>query len=70
MTVTTEPAVGAGRVARVTGPVVDVEFPAESMPELNFALHTTVSFGGDEEGAAKDRLLTLEVALQIGDNMV
>ncbi|MEI6624158.1 MAG: F0F1 ATP synthase subunit beta, partial [Actinomycetes bacterium] len=70
MTVTAEPAVGAGRVARVTGPVVDVEFPAESMPELNFALHTTVSFGGDEEGAAKDRLLTLEVALQIGDNMV
>ncbi|MDO9497975.1 MAG: F0F1 ATP synthase subunit beta, partial [Nocardioides sp.] len=27
-------AAGTGRVARVTGPVVDVEFPADSMPEM------------------------------------
>ena len=27
-------ATGTGRVARVIGPVVDVEFPAEQMPEI------------------------------------
>ena len=30
---------GVGRVARVTGPVVDVEFPVEAMPELFNALN-------------------------------
>ena len=58
-----------GRVARVTGPVVDVEFPVESMPELFNALHVDVSFGEGEEGAVS-RTLTLEVAQHIGDNMV
>ena len=29
---------GTGRVARVIGPVVDVEFPAESMPEIYYAM--------------------------------
>ena len=44
MTATTEaarseaPARSVGRVARVTGPVVDVEFPVESMPALFNAL--------------------------------
>ena len=54
-----------GRVARVTGPVVDVEFPVESMPELYNALNVDVDFGD-----GTDRLLTLEVAQHIGDNMV
>ena len=72
MTATAETTVGVGRVARVTGPVVDVEFPAEAMPEIFNALHTTVTFGdADEtEGEPESRLLTLEVALHIGDNMV
>ncbi|HEY7859585.1 MAG TPA: F0F1 ATP synthase subunit beta, partial [Candidatus Nanopelagicales bacterium] len=69
MTATTETSTGAGRVARVTGPVVDVEFPADAMPELYNALHVDVSFSGDLEGEV-DRTLTLEVALHIGDNMV
>ena len=67
MTATTEntaTALGVGRVARVTGPVVDVEFPLESMPSLNNALQLDVEIGGET------RLLTLEVALHIGDNMV
>ena len=34
MTATTETTTGVGRVARVTGPVVDVEFPVDSMPEI------------------------------------
>ncbi|NQW73814.1 MAG: F0F1 ATP synthase subunit beta, partial [Actinobacteria bacterium] len=56
---------GVGRIARVTGPVVDVEFPVEAMPELYNALQVDVSFGDGD-----DRMLTLEVALHIGDNMV
>ena len=55
----------AGRVARVTGPVVDVEFPVEAMPELYNALHVEVDLG--EIGR---KTLTLEVALHLGDNMV
>ncbi len=70
MTTTTETTTGVGRVARVTGPVVDVEFPAEAMPEIFNALHVTVTLDGGVEGAAVSRLLTLEVALHIGDNMV
>ena len=32
MTATTETTTGVGRVARVTGPVVDVEFPSRRCP--------------------------------------
>ena len=55
----------AGRVARVTGPVVDVEFPVEGMPEIYNALTVEVDLG--EVGK---RTLTLEVAQHLGDNMV
>jgi F-type H+-transporting ATPase subunit beta len=64
---------GVGRVARVTGPVVDVEFPAESMPELNNALHLEVDFSSDSDEVVEGAVthtITLEVALQIGDNIV
>jgi F-type H+-transporting ATPase subunit beta len=57
-------ATGTGRVARVIGPVVDVEFPAESMPEIYYALNVDVEFGGET------RKLTLEVEQHIGDNVV
>lgn len=56
--------VATGRVARVIGPVVDVEFPAEEMPEILHALHVNVDHGDDTE------TLTLEVAQHIGDTMV
>jgi F-type H+/Na+-transporting ATPase subunit beta len=55
---------GTGRVARVIGPVVDVEFPAEAMPEIYYALHVDVTFGGTT------RTLTLEVEQHIGDNII
>ncbi len=45
MTATTETTTGVGRVARVTGPVIDVEFPAEAMPELFNALTLEVDLG-------------------------
>ena len=59
-----EAAAGTGRVARVNGPVVDVEFPADQMPEIYYALHTDVTLGDTTQ------MLTLEVEQHIGDNMV
>ena len=53
-----------GRVARVTGPVVDVEFPVDSMPEMYNMLEVPVELGGETI------TLILEVALHIGDGMV
>ena len=55
---------GTGRVARVIGPVVDVEFPPDEMPEIYNALHVERELGGETA------TLTLEVAQHIGDNMV
>ena len=54
---------GIGRVARVTGPVVDVEFSGDRMPAIYDALHVDVTLGD------VTRTLTLEVALHIGDSM-
>ena len=53
-----------GRVVRVTGPVVDVEFPRGSVPELFNALHAEITY---EELA---KTLTLEVAQHLGDSLV
>jgi F-type H+-transporting ATPase subunit beta len=55
---------GIGRVARVIGPVVDVEFAAEEIPEIFFALEVDVSLG------EQTSTLTLEVAQHLGDNTV
>jgi F-type H+-transporting ATPase subunit beta len=57
-------AAGVGRVSRVIGPVVDIEFPADAMPEMYNALHCDVTMGD------KTHTLTLEVSQHIGDNMV
>ena len=71
MTATAETTVGVGRVARVTGPVVDVEFPAEVMPEIFNALHHwTFGESDDTEGETGIPTVDLEVAQHIGDNMV
>jgi F-type H+-transporting ATPase subunit beta len=56
-------ATATGRVARVTGAVVDVEFAAETMPDIYNALKIEVTLG------EQTRTLTLEVAQHIGDNM-
>jgi F-type H+-transporting ATPase subunit beta len=57
-------ATATGRVVRVIGPVVDVEFARDQIPALFNALHVTVALGGT------DRMLTLEVAQHLGDNVV
>ncbi|APZ08357.1 F0F1 ATP synthase subunit beta [Acidipropionibacterium acidipropionici] len=55
---------GIGRVVRVIGPVVDVEFPAGQLPEILNALHV------ETEVMDKKQTITLEVELHIGDNIV
>src|SRR5450755_826872 len=59
-----ETSAGTGRVVRVIGPVVDVEFPAGELPGIYNALHVDVTL--DDEV----RMLTLEVEQDIGDNVV
>jgi F-type H+-transporting ATPase subunit beta len=53
-----------GRVVAIAGPVVDVEFPPDSLPEINHAVEMTLTVGGG------DVVLLAEVAQQIGDNRV
>ncbi|MEO8889621.1 MAG: F0F1 ATP synthase subunit beta [Jatrophihabitantaceae bacterium] len=53
-----------GRVVRVIGPVVDVEFGRHGIPPLYNALTTEISLG------ELSKTLTLEVAQHIGDDMV
>ena len=60
---TTTPS-GVGRIARVTGPVVDIEFPHDAIPGIYNALKTTYTLG--EETIT----LTLEVAQHLGDDLV
>ncbi|GGS74496.1 F0F1 ATP synthase subunit beta [Streptomyces violaceus] len=67
MTTTVETATATGRVARVIGPVVDVEFPVDAMPEMYNALHVEVA---DPALAGEKKTLTLEVAQHLGDGLV
>ncbi len=57
-------ALGTGRIARVIGPVVDIEFPADAMPDIMNALTVDVTVGD------QTHRMTLEVELHIGDNIV
>ncbi|MGZ4500730.1 MAG: F0F1 ATP synthase subunit beta [Nocardioidaceae bacterium] len=61
---TSEQTGSVGRIARVTGPVVDVEFAADSIPEMYNALKVDLEVGDVK------RTLTLEVAMHIGEGMV
>ncbi|MFE2260659.1 F0F1 ATP synthase subunit beta [Streptomyces griseosporeus] len=67
MTTTAETATATGRVARVIGPVVDVEFPVDAIPEIYNALHVEVA---DPANAGEKKTLTLEVAQHLGDGLV
>ncbi|HEX7460799.1 MAG TPA: F0F1 ATP synthase subunit beta [Dermatophilaceae bacterium] len=55
---------GVGRVSRIIGPVIDVEFPADAMPSMYNLLTVEVELSGETKS------LNLEVAQHIGDNMV
>ncbi|MFI9762079.1 F0F1 ATP synthase subunit beta [Streptomyces sp. NPDC051963] len=67
MTTTVETAAATGRVARVIGPVVDVEFPVDAMPDIYNALHVEVA---DPAQDGEKKTLTLEVAQHLGDGLV
>ena len=57
-------AAGIGRVARVIGPVVDVEFAADQIPEIGNALLVETEVMGEK------RTMTMETALHVGDNLI
>jgi F-type H+/Na+-transporting ATPase subunit beta len=61
---TTKPALKEGRIVAIIGPVVDVEFPPESLPEINWA----IAF--ETEVAGTTTTITAEVAQHIGDGRV
>ncbi len=54
----------SGRVVRVIGPVVDVAFPPEQLPEIDTALEIDVTLG------ERSTTITCEVAQHIGDSTV
>ena len=53
-----------GRIARVIGPVVDVEFPADAIPAIYNALTCEVTLAGET------RKITFETSQHLGDNLV
>ena len=53
-----------GHIVGIAGPVVDVEFPAGHLPEINTQIEFDVNIEGEVINVAA------EVAQQIGDNRV
>jgi len=66
MTITNEPTteLKSGRVVTIAGPVVDIEFPPNALPEINQCVAMTVTL----DGVTSE--IRAEVAQQIGDNRV
>ena len=65
MTSTIEPTtLKDGRVVAIAGPVVDIEFPHDGIPEINYAVEMTIDVGGDSV------VVTAEVAQQLGGGRV
>ena len=60
----TESSLPTGRIVKVAGPVVDVEFPPEALPEINTAIEVDIVIGDEE------RTVLCEVAAQLGDSQV
>ncbi|GAA1362390.1 F0F1 ATP synthase subunit beta [Arthrobacter rhombi] len=53
-----------GRIARVIGPVVDVEFPADALPAMYNALTADITLNGETH------TVTFETSQHLGDNVV
>jgi len=58
------PVLKDGRVVSIAGPVVDVEFPPDAIPEINFAVQFDIELDG------QTITVTGEVAQQIGESRV
>ena len=54
----------SGRIVKVAGPVVDVEFPPDALPEINYALEVDLTIGKNTT------TIKCEVAQQLGANKV
>ncbi|HEX5630468.1 MAG TPA: F0F1 ATP synthase subunit beta, partial [Acidimicrobiia bacterium] len=57
--------ISTGRVVKVAGPVVDVEFPPDALPEIYFAIEFDIAIPG-----SKKETVVAEVAQHLGDNRV
>jgi F-type H+-transporting ATPase subunit beta len=53
-----------GRVVAIAGPVVDVEFPPDALPDINYAVEMDIELQGETTK------VMAEVALQIGEGRV
>jgi F-type H+-transporting ATPase subunit beta len=53
-----------GKVVQVIGPVVDIRFPSDALPEIRDAIEVDISHGDD------NRTLVLEVAQHLGNETV
>ncbi len=60
----TEPQLKDGRIVGIAGPVVDVEFPPDSLPKINTALEFDIEVAGETVR------VNAEVAQQLGDSRV
>ena len=58
------PATSEGRVLTITGPVIEVEFPPDALPEIDYALTVDRTLEG------KTDTITAEVSQHIGQNVV
>ncbi len=55
---------GVGRIIKVAGPVVDVEFPPDGLPEILNAIEIYFTLGGEE------KKVLAEVAQHLGDSRI
>ncbi|MDR0482519.1 MAG: F0F1 ATP synthase subunit beta [Cellulomonadaceae bacterium] len=62
-------AAAQGRISRVIGPVVDIEFPQDAIPDIYNALTTEITMANQGEDESSSTLM-LEVAQHLGDSMV
>ena len=69
-TQTTESGLAEGRILAVIGPVIDVQFPAEELPEINYALQFDVEGVAGATGEERTATLTAEVAQHLGHEVV
>ncbi|SDZ77226.1 F-type H+-transporting ATPase subunit beta [Bowdeniella nasicola] len=58
-----------GRIARVIGAIVDIEFPPDALPDMYNALETEIDLSAQGEGESVVKM-TLEVAQHLGDNLI
>ncbi len=60
----TEPQLKTGRIVGIAGPVVDIEFPPDALPEINNAVRFDVTIAGETTS------VMAEVAQQLGHSRV